>query len=71
MKPPGKGGRKVNMKKLIMAGTLMAFLSVTAAPLSAAPDQPQTTTQNQKKKKHSKKSKGAKQTSADSSTPEK
>lgn len=60
------------MKKLIMAGMLLAFLSVTTLPLAAAPDEPQTTTQTPKKaKKHSKKSKGAKQTPADSTMPQK
>jgi hypothetical protein len=58
------------MKKLIMAGTLLAFLAVSMTPLYAAPDQPQTSTQGAKKKKQ-KKSKGSKQTPADSSEPQK
>ena len=70
MKPLQHSGGKGDMKKFIMAGTLLAFLSAATLPLTAAPDEPQPTTKTSKKKS-SKKSKKEKHPSTDSSTPAK
>lgn len=56
------------MKQLIVAGTLLAFLSASALPVAAAPQETQSTTKEKKKKKEkvkkTKTDKGAPQSAA-------